>query len=246
MMFLSNNSGKISENGGEFKPYESMQPVSFSEPTKKDVGKFQAFHINGSQPSVFYPLKKDREPHDPDTSEDIGNEIQEKIALFEQEAYSKGFAQGEKDGIELGAAKSRKVIENIEALLGEVAGLREEILKQYEKDILEIICEIAGKVVHQQVDLNSTTVKETVMKVIHMTTEKRKIRLKVNPEDYEYIDHIKPDIFKRFTELETIVIEGDSSITRGGCYLESSCGDVDARIETQMEKIRKCLEEASA
>ena len=34
----------------------------------------------------------------------------------------------------------------------------------------------------------------------------------------------------------------DESITRGGCFLETPCGDVDARVETQLEKVYQCLE----
>jgi flagellar biosynthesis/type III secretory pathway protein FliH len=48
---------------------------------------------------------------------------------------------------------------------------------------------------------------------------------------------LRPDLFERFKALKSIIINSDSTIEKGGCYLETPCGDIDARIETQLEKI---------
>lgn len=244
-MFLSNRIDKLSANEDRIKPYELVQFESACAPLRKDRGTFQALYNDSGSLSAFRPLKRDGSP-DTETPADIAQKFQEKVAILEQEAYATGFAQGEKDGLELGEAKSRKVIENIEALLAEIAGLRAAIVKQHEKDILDIICQIAGKIVHHQVGLNRAAVKEGILAAIHLATEKRTIQMKVNSDDYEYVDRLKPEFFQRFNELKSIVVAADSSIKRGGCFLETDCGDVDARIETQLEKIRQCLEEADA
>jgi len=39
-----------------------------------------------------------------------------------------------------------------------------------------------------------------------------------------------------------MIVTSDPSITRGGCFLETPYGDVDARVETQLEKIYQSLE----
>ena len=61
----------------------------------------------------------------------------DKANLLEQEAYEKGFAQGEKDGFELGEKKAVKIVEKIENILVEMTRLREAILRHHEKDILK-------------------------------------------------------------------------------------------------------------
>ena len=72
--------------------------------------------------------------------------------------------------------------------------------------------------------------------------KKSKIILRVNPEDFEYIERLRPEFFARFEELKSITATSDPSITRGGCFLETPYGDVDARVETQLERIYKSLE----
>jgi flagellar assembly protein FliH len=176
--------------------------------------------------------------------DDIMEKASEKASMLEREAYEKGFAQGEKDGLELGAAKALKVAENIENLLNEIGCLRTDIIKWHEKDIIGLICAVAEKVVHQQVALSGTTSRETVIKAIQLATEKRSVLLRINPEEFDYIEQLKPELFKRFNELTSIEVVSSQSVKRGGCFLETQYGDVDARVETQMEMIRQCLEEA--
>ncbi len=165
-------------------------------------------------------------------------------SLIEQEAYEKGFAQGEKDGYELGEIKASKIIENIKNLFDEISGLKHEILKQHEKEILDLTFAIADKIVHHMTKFDEGGVKEAVLNALNLAIEKSKIILNVNPEDYDYIEKLRPELFKEYKELKSITITSDPSITRGGCYLNTPYGDVDAGIETQLEKIYQSLEDS--
>ncbi|RPH49094.1 MAG: hypothetical protein EHM85_15065 [Desulfobacteraceae bacterium] len=176
--------------------------------------------------------------------DDIMKKARETASMLEREAYEKGFAQGEKDGLELGTAKALKVVENMENLLDEIGRLRTDIIKWHEKDIIQLICAVAEKVVHHEVELDKTVVSETIIKAIQLATERKAILLRVNPEEFDYIEQLRPELFKRFNELNSLEVVSSQSVKRGGCFLETRYGDVDARVETQMEMIRQCLEEA--
>jgi len=169
------------------------------------------------------------------------SDAQENVSLIEQDAYEKGFVQGEKDGFELGERKASKVIENIEKLFDEMSTLKQEVLKQHEKEILDLTFAIAEKIVHRVTRFNEGGVKEAVFNALSLAIEKSKIVLNVNPEDYDYIEELRPDLCKKYKELKSIIVGSDPSITRGGCLLETPYGDIDARIETQLEKIYQCL-----
>lgn len=226
------------------KQYEINSFDSFSPVVKKETAPFTALQNKAGKNAVFYPIDRNgkcRKNEDPD---EIIKRAQEKGVLLEQEAYEKGFAQGEKDGLELGNAMAQKIVENIETLLEKISLLRVDILEFYEKEILALICAVAEKVIDHEVELNGTVIGKTVIKTISMATEKRSIRLKVNPEDFDYIDRLRPEIFKRFNELTSLEVISNPSVKRGGCFMETTCGDVDARMETQLSIIGKCLEEA--
>lgn len=222
----------------EIKPFDSFPPA-----VKNDERPFTALQTAGAKKSVFQQLDGKGNYRKNESPDVIMAKAREKAAMLEREAYEKGFEQGEKDGLELGAVKALKIVENIENLLDEIARLRTDIIKRYEKDIIGLICSVAEKVVHHQISLSGAAIRETVIKAIQLATEKRSILLKINPEEFDYIDRLRPEFFQRFNELASMEVVSNPSISRGGCFLETPCGDVDARVETQLEMIRQRLEE---
>jgi flagellar assembly protein FliH len=220
---------------------DSFEPLPLFE--KEDKADFISLTTEEGEKSDFIPFeegegnyKKKKE------AEDILKDAHEKAALLEREVYEKGFAQGEKDGLELGEKKAVKVIENIENLFNDIHHLKKEILRQYEERILEIIFIIAKKILHDHIALDEKAIKNTVFKALNLTTEKTEIILRVNPEDFDFVERLRPEFFSKFKELKSIIVTSDPSITRGGCFLETACGDVDATVETQLEKIYQSME----
>jgi flagellar assembly protein FliH len=177
-------------------------------------------------------------------SEDDSLRSKENIASIEQEAYEKGFVQGEKDGFELGEKKAVKVIENIENLFNEITNLKCDILKQYEKEILELILAVAEKIVHHEVKLDDTVVKNAIFDALELAVEKSKVVFNVNPDDYDYVEKLRPEFFNQNKELKSIVVSSNPSVTRGGCFLETPYGNIDATIQSMLEKISHCLQES--
>lgn len=242
---MSDNSKEIAEEG---KTWARFEMESFESPSlsgETDKPDFISLQVGGEKKPDFIPLEHSGDNYKKrKEAEDIVKKAQEKAALLEREAYEKGFAQGEKDGLDLGEKKALKVVENIENFFTEMSNLRKEILKQHEREILELIFSIAKKIIHHQIGSDEKAIEDTVLKALHSAAERSKIILRVNPEDFDYVERLRPEFFAKFKELKSIVVTSDPSITRGGCFLETPYGDVDARIETELEMIYQCLEEA--
>ena len=248
---MSNHSEKIAEGKRSWTEFEmeSFEPLSLTEkPARhtadgKDKAGFISLHRGDEKKGDFIPLEQGEDNYKKrQEAEDILKDAHQKATLLEQEAYEKGFAQGEKDGLELGEKKAIKVIENIENLFTEIGHLKKEILKQYEMGALELIFAIAKKIIHDQIKLDEKAIKNTVFKALNLTVEKSEIVLRVNPEDFDFVERLRPEFFTQFNELKSITVTSDPSITRGGCFLETPYGDVDATVETRLEKIYQSLE----
>lgn len=240
---MSDNSEKTAENGNSWTKLEMESFESPPLPKKKDKANFVSLQTGGGETANFIPLEESGDNYKKrKEAEDILKQAQEKANLLEREAYENGFAQGEKDGIELGEKKVLKVIENIENFFIEMSQLKKEIIKQHEKGILDLIFAIAEKIVHRKIESDERIVKDIVLKAFELASEKSKIMLRVNPEDFDYIERLKPEFFSKFKDLKSIMVTSDPSITRGGCFLETPYGDLDATVETQLEKIYQSLE----
>jgi flagellar assembly protein FliH len=209
----------------------------------KGKGDFVSLQLSSGTQTAFVPLMGDSEQPIA-AGKHAAPSLEEKTDLTEKEAYDQGFAQGEKDGYELGETRARKIIEKIESIFDEMGRLKSGLVREYEKDLLATIFAIAEKVVHTNLTLNETAIKDNILAALELVAEKREVTLKINPEDFEYVEKLRPELFSNNMQVKSIMITSDPAIARGGCRMETSNGDVDATIESQLKIIQQSLKEA--
>jgi len=214
-----------------------MSDSSFAPDTRRSTFESSYAESGDDRTSRFMPLFDDREK-----ANGIIEEAKKKASLIESEAYEKGFAQGEKDGFEMGTKKVDKILDRIHGTLQDMVAYRQEFIKRYEKETLHLICAIAEKVVRGAVKVDNQIVREAILEAFSLAVDRSEVTVRVNPEEVEYVKEIRPEFFDRISELKSITIESDPSITPGGCFMETAFGNVDARLETQLEKIVRAVE----
>jgi flagellar assembly protein FliH len=191
----------------------------------------------------FVALFDDREA-DREKANRIIEEAKKKASLIESEAYKDGFAQGEKDGFEMGTKKVEKILDRIHGTLKDMVDYNQEFIKRHEKEILHLVCAIAEKVVRGVVKVDNKVIRETILEAFSLVADRAEVTVRVNPEEVEYVKETRPEFFDRISELKSIAIESDPSVTLGGCFMETAFGNVDASLETQLDKIAKAVERA--
>ena len=179
-----------------------------------------------------------------DACQRILRQAEDKAAHLEREAYDKGFSQGEKDGFELGLKKAEKTVVNLEKFFEELSALKQDLVRSHEKEIVNIIFAIARKIVGDQGLRDESLIERTALKALHLAADRSEISLRVHRDDVQWIEKVKPGFFAEFKELKRLAVTPDPSLSRGGCLLESPGGDVDGRIETQLEEIYQAMDEA--
>ncbi|MGQ9646119.1 MAG: FliH/SctL family protein [Thermodesulfobacteriota bacterium] len=164
-------------------------------------------------------------------------EAKEKSALIEKEAYEKGFAQGEKDGFELGRKRVETVIHQFELILLNLRDQQQELYKEFEKKMVELVIRISQRVIRHELTLREDTIQKTLEEAFRHVSDRTKILVRLHPADYRSLStyHEKFPWIKDQTENITVV--EDPLISRGGCLLETPFGEVDATIEGQFDEI---------
>lgn len=177
----------------------------------------------------------------------ILKQAKEKILSLEKEAYEKGFAQGEKDGRELGGKKIEVVLQQLKNLLTQMERERTLLVQNYAREMIHLAFAVAQKILQRETEIKESDIAVTLKRAIERVVDRRKIIVHLNPADYQYL--------KAHPELVPLALEGspglrmieDSAIQRGGCFIETSFGDVDATIEGQLglmaDQIWKIFEE---
>jgi len=237
-----NNSSNQTAEG----KWETFKLESFDSGSKKNAAKgfsneFTSEFSSDNEHEIGFQITSFSDGEGGFSSEGIVGMAKRKAAAIENDAYEQGFAQGEKDGLEMGTKKNEKDLENIHGILKDLIDEKINIVKKYEEEILQLIDLIARKVVETTVSINSGAVKETILKSLMLAIDRSEITVRVSPDDFDYVKEIKPDFFEKIDGLKSITITSDASVSHGGCYVETTFGDIDARLEKQLDKISESI-----
>ena len=164
--------------------------------------------------------------------------------LLEQEAYDKGFAAGEKDGIRAGEKKMQDLARALSTVIDSVSGLRQELVKQYETELLDLVLAVCRKIIYCEVSLDSRVIRETVRHLLADAPAGQPITLRLNPKDMETVEDLMTNAEVSATDMNRVTLKSDTSVSRGGCRLETPHGDMDAVIETRINRVYDALKRA--
>ncbi len=172
------------------------------------------------------------------------NEAEELYQRELEKMFSSGFEEGYKKAQEEIAHLYQA---ELETKSNEFAYIMQEMEKKvieygeaFDKIIIRLSEKIAEHIIKREI--SGKTIVEAVLKeALHKVTGTNNIIVKINSADYSYLSGLG-----KFAELEQnfskITFEQDGSVFQGGCIIETSIGNVDARINTQISEVVKHLE----
>ena len=216
--FISLINNTDDKNDDKNKDSDNKTPESLSEETKKQIEEEHA-QINESVLTEIKSLKK--------------------------EAYDKGYTEGvetgNKDGMEAGLKNAKRVVERIEITAKHVESAWEDIVKKYEKQILNLVCKVAEKVIYGKIELDKEEVKKSILHAFELVPEPDDVIINVNPDDYEYIEAIKEDFFDEIRELKKVSIISNPSINHGGCKIITGSGEVNSSVDSRLDAVKQSI-----
>jgi flagellar assembly protein FliH len=168
---------------------------------------------------------------------------QDRLARIEKEAYEKGFEQGHKDGLDLEKRQIDEKGKQLDALLGELQGLKSQLYLEAEEELLKLSTEIAKKVLREEVKLDSRIIVHTIREAMTFLVDKSLMRIVVHPDDMEEVKKLLPELAAKTKGGQLELVE-DHAIERGGCVLKTGFGRINATIDDQLWMLEKALEEA--
>jgi len=163
-------------------------------------------------------------------------EHRERLAALEREAFTKGYAQGERAGLEAGGKRAEAMLRRVAQTIEELGGLRQTLIHETEREMVQLALTLARRVVHREVTLDP----ELAAALAHVALERlgtnTPATIRLNPEDYTIVAQDS----SRWGG-QTVTVVPDPAISRGGCLVESAFGSVDATIERQFDELSRAL-----
>ncbi len=162
------------------------------------------------------------------------------------EGVQKGYEQGMTQAREELRAEMVPVFEELRNSIKGVVDYRDEVLHSAEQEIFELAVLISKKVLYSELQMRPEAVLEVVRHALDRAVGWGKATAQVNPEDYAFMEEHRLLLNEEAEGVALVRIESNPSITRGGCFLESNFGEIDARLEKQVEAVESALRETLA
>ena len=173
----------------------------------------------------------------------LENEAQSKANAIVQEARDKAVEEGRDEGFKKGEEEVNRLIERTHAIINAAIDNKKNIIENTEEQLVGLVLLIAKKVVKVISETEKDVVIENVREALKKLGKETEITIKVNTKDLGLTTKNKRNFISMVESLERVKVEEDDRITRGGCVIETSLGDVDARIQTQLQIIEEKIRE---
>jgi flagellar assembly protein FliH len=159
------------------------------------------------------------------------------FAGLERDAFAKGFAQGERAGAEAAAKRGEAMLRRLTQTLEEITGLREQMIRQTEEQMVRLALAVARRVVHREVTLDKDLLIAMARVALERLGESARVTVRLNPEDFQATVNAQAAAWTG----THVTVASDARVARGGCRIDSDFGALDAGVDAQLQELAHAL-----
>lgn len=113
----------------------------------------------------------------------------------------------------------------------------DEAIQEAVGQVAELAAAVTTKVSRCKVEADDEIVVEVVSEAMRRLSDYTQLRVMLNPDDQSTVAAHRDALLRQAGKLDGLEIIASDGIERGGCVLESDVGEVDARINSQLQVI---------
>jgi flagellar biosynthesis/type III secretory pathway protein FliH len=152
---------------------------------------------------------------------------------------------GHREGFEAGHGEARTAMEPAAAALSDaITALRDQQergAEVLEHEAVSLAMEIAEKVVAAAIEVQPERVLDVVRGALRAIVERERITILVNPEDLDLVRAATSELGGSLGGFEHIDVQEERRVQRGGALVRTSVGEIDARIQTKLDRAREAV-----
>ena len=114
---------------------------------------------------------------------------------------------------------------------------RDRWLIEWETGVIRLCVAIAEKILRRKLEQEPEIGRDLILEAVKHVTGNTQLKLKLNPTDLERLGDYAEEVVRSIASCGEATLVADSSVTPGGCVIETQHGTVDARLETQLQRI---------
>jgi len=175
-------------------------------------------------------------------------------AQLNEQAYQRGLADGREKGMidaenfwqTLAEKKIEPLLNSLQEVLLQLNNIRKETYREIEKEVVELALAIAKQVICQEISIDRDIVVCVAREALAKVEDPGSVKIKLSPSDLQFVKETRSQLSNLIQNIENVTFEAAENIQSGGCIIETELGEIDARIEKQLEAVEESFRTAMA
>ena len=135
------------------------------------------------------------------------------------------------------AKQMQTLLPALEQLMREVNDLKGALLAEWERSAVHVATAIAQRVIRREVAHEPQIALDLVAETLRLAAGTAEITLHMNPTDYQNLREQVERVAATVSQLAPTAIMADPDVAPGGCRVATRFGEIDNRIESQLQRI---------
>jgi flagellar assembly protein FliH len=181
------------------------------------------------------------------------DEAQREGDVMREQARKEGFAQGHAEGTKKGLEEGQKsghqaalteikpqltiTWNALTAAIQQLDAARLDLESAGITEVIQLAAAIARRVTKRQAMLDPAVLTENVREAMKLAVHAADVRIVIHPSQHDTLKKELPKLQMNWPSLNYVELVEDASITPGGCRILYGSGEVDARIEEQLDRV---------
>jgi flagellar biosynthesis/type III secretory pathway protein FliH len=166
------------------------------------------------------------------------------LTALRAQALTAAREEGLQQGRQAGKEECAGLLAALQALIASAHAAQVRGIETVADDAAEIALVAVGKILGEGF-LSRATAVAAVREAIRHCQGREKLHVRVAPEQFALLDERREEWLEG-TVASEVTLVADEQVRYGGCLIESAGGTLDARLETQFQRLRETLRAARA
>lgn len=161
-----------------------------------------------------------------------------------QKAYDKGFEDGQISEIAVAKAEIKKYIDSmqsIDRMTNTVKGQFEEIIFGLQKSSIDLAVKLAENIIKEEIIKDKSLIIKGIKNAFEEIESGISIKLRLSQFSIDILNLIESELLEDNPKFEKIELIIDNSLELGDIIVETSAGNINAIINSQLSNLRKKL-----
>jgi flagellar biosynthesis/type III secretory pathway protein FliH len=159
-----------------------------------------------------------------------------------EQARLQGHAEGYEAGRADAALQCAPAVQALAATLAEAQAERERVAEQMEEAAVGLALQIADKALTGAITAQPERVVDVVRGALRCLVDRDRVTILVHPEDLPIVREAVDGLIQQLGGIEHLDVQEERRVQRGGAIVRSKTGEIDARIDTKLDRARELLQ----